>query len=44
MKERTKLLLILAVFAVAYYVPWGHPVIRAAGLESRHHLAIPVRP
>lgn len=34
MKERSKLLLILAVFATAYYVPWGHPVIRAAGLES----------
>ena len=34
MKERTKLLLIVGVFAVAYYAPWGHPVIRQSGLEA----------
>jgi uncharacterized protein len=34
MKERTKLLLIVGVFAAAYYVPWSHPVIRQSGLEA----------
>jgi hypothetical protein len=34
MKERTKLLWILGIFAVAYYVPWSHPVIRQSGLEA----------
>lgn len=34
MKERTKLLLIVSVFMGAYYVPWGHPVIRQSGLEA----------
>lgn len=34
MKERTKLLLIVAVFAAAYYVPWSHPLIRQSGLEA----------
>jgi uncharacterized protein len=34
MKERNKLLLIVAVFAAAYYVPWSHPVIRQSGLEA----------
>jgi len=34
MKERTKLLLIVGVFLAAYYVPWGHPVIRQSGLEA----------
>ena len=34
MKERTKLLLILAVFLAAYYIPWSHPLIRASGLEA----------
>ncbi len=34
MKERTKLLLIIGVFAAAYYVPWSHPVIRQSGLEA----------
>ncbi len=34
MKERTKLLLIVGVFAAAYYVPWAHPVIRQSGLEA----------
>ena len=34
MKERYKLLLILMVFAAAYFVPWSNPVIRRSGLES----------
>ncbi len=34
MKERTKLFLIVAVFAAAYYVPWNHPLIRRSGLEA----------
>jgi uncharacterized membrane protein YraQ (UPF0718 family) len=34
MKERSKLLLIVGVFAAAYYVPWSHPVIRQSGLEA----------
>jgi uncharacterized protein len=34
MKERTKLLWIVAIFAAAYYVPWGHPLIRQSGLEA----------
>lgn len=34
MKERTKLLLIVAVFLAAFFVPWSHPVIRQSGLEA----------
>ncbi|MEA3486246.1 MAG: permease [Thermodesulfobacteriota bacterium] len=34
MKERTKLLLIAAVFLAAYYIPWSHPIIRQSGLEA----------
>lgn len=34
MKERTKLLLIVGVFASAYFIPWNHPVIRQSGLEA----------
>ncbi len=34
MKERTKLLLIVSIFLGAYYIPWGHPVIRHSGLEA----------
>jgi uncharacterized membrane protein YraQ (UPF0718 family) len=34
MKERNKLLLIVGIFAAAYYVPWSHPVIRQSGLEA----------
>jgi len=33
-KERTKLLLLIAAFLIAYYVPWSHETIRQAGLES----------
>jgi uncharacterized membrane protein YraQ (UPF0718 family) len=33
-KERTKLLLIILVFAACYYVPWNHPTIRQSGLEA----------
>lgn len=34
MKERTKLLLIVAIFLAAYYIPWDHPLIRTSGLEA----------
>jgi len=34
MKERTKLLLIVGSFLVAFYVPWSHPIIRQSGLEA----------
>jgi uncharacterized membrane protein YraQ (UPF0718 family) len=33
-KERYKLLLLIAVFLLAYYVPWDHELIRQAGLEA----------
>jgi uncharacterized membrane protein YraQ (UPF0718 family) len=32
--ERTKLLLIVSIFAGAYYIPWDNPVIRQSGLEA----------
>lgn len=34
MKEHYKLLLIIGLFLSAYYIPWGHPVIRQSGLEA----------
>ncbi len=34
MKEKTKFLLIAAGFLAAYYIPWGHEVIRRSGLEA----------
>lgn len=34
MKERTKLLLIILIFACAYYIPWNSPTIRQSGLEA----------
>jgi len=34
MKERTKLLLIVLIFAAAYYVPWSSETIRRSGLEA----------
>src|SRR5512143_3765361 len=34
MKERTKLLIIILIFAAAYYVPWGNQTIRQSGLEA----------
>ena len=34
LKERTKLLLIVGVFAAAYFIPWNHPLIRQSGLEA----------
>jgi uncharacterized protein len=34
MKERTKLLWIVAIFAAAYYIPWSDPLIRRSGLEA----------
>ena len=34
MKERTKLIWIVGVFAGAYYIPWSHPLVRQSGLEA----------
>ena len=34
MKEHTKLLTIIAVFAACYYIPWDHPLVRQSGLEA----------
>ena len=34
MKERTKLLLIIIIFLVSYYIPWGNSIIRQSGLEA----------
>jgi uncharacterized membrane protein YraQ (UPF0718 family) len=34
MKERTKLLIILLMFAAAYYIPWANETIRQSGLEA----------
>lgn len=34
MKERTKLLLIVAIFMAAYFIPWADPTIRRSGLEA----------
>jgi uncharacterized protein len=34
LKERTKILLIILIFACAYYIPWDHPTIRQSGLEA----------
>jgi len=34
MKERWKLLIIILLFVAAYYIPWGHEVIRRSGLEA----------
>ena len=34
MKERTKLLIIILIFAGAYYIPWGSDVVRRSGLEA----------
>jgi uncharacterized membrane protein YraQ (UPF0718 family) len=33
-KERSKLLLIILVFIVAYFIPWTDPIIRRSGLEA----------
>ncbi|MBW1782997.1 MAG: permease [Deltaproteobacteria bacterium] len=34
MKERTKLIYIVLIFAACYYVPWDSPTIRRSGLEA----------
>lgn len=34
MKERTKLLIIVGLYAAAYLVPWSDPVIRRSGFEA----------
>lgn len=34
MKERNKLILIILVFAGAYYIPWGNDIVRRSGLEA----------
>jgi uncharacterized membrane protein YraQ (UPF0718 family) len=33
-KERTKLIFIILIFAACYYVPWDSPTIRQSGLEA----------
>ncbi|MEZ4528614.1 MAG: permease [Desulfobacterales bacterium] len=34
MKERTKLLILIGIYVICYYVPWDHPTIRQSGLEA----------
>ena len=34
MKERTKLIYIILIYLLAYFIPWGSPVIRQSGLEA----------
>jgi uncharacterized membrane protein YraQ (UPF0718 family) len=34
MKERTKLVIIIGIYAAAYFVPWSDPVIRRSGIEA----------
>ncbi len=34
MKEKTKLIFIILIFAACYYVPWDNPTIRQSGLEA----------
>ena len=34
MKETTKLCYLIALFLMAYFIPWGHPTIRQSGLEA----------
>jgi uncharacterized protein len=34
MKERYKLMIIVGLFLISYYLPWNHPTIRQAGLEA----------
>jgi uncharacterized membrane protein YraQ (UPF0718 family) len=34
MKERTKLLFLIAVFLAAYFIPWNSEIVRRSGLEA----------
>ena len=34
MKERTKLLFLIIIYFVCYFMPWDSPLIRASGLEA----------
>ncbi|HUV50364.1 MAG TPA: permease [Anaerolineae bacterium] len=34
MKERTKLIWIVLIFLVIYYIPWNHAIIRQSGIEA----------
>jgi hypothetical protein len=34
MKERTRLMWIVLLFAAAFFIPWDHPTIRRSGLEA----------
>ena len=34
MREKTKLLILIAVYMVCYFVPWNDPAIRRSGLEA----------
>ena len=34
MKERTKLLYLIIIYLMAFFIPWAHPIIRQSGLEA----------
>ncbi|NDY71008.1 permease [Desulfobacter hydrogenophilus] len=34
MKEKTKLFYLVALYLMAYFIPWAHPVVRQSGLEA----------
>lgn len=34
MKEKTKLFYLAALYLMAYFIPWAHPVVRQSGLEA----------
>lgn len=34
MKEKTKLFYLMALYLMAYFIPWAHPVVRQSGLEA----------
>lgn len=34
MKEKTKFLYLVALYLMAYFIPWAHPVVRQSGLEA----------
>ncbi len=34
MKEKTKLLYLIVIYLIAYFMPWDHPTIRQSGLEA----------
>lgn len=34
MNEKTKLFYLVALYLMAYFIPWAHPVVRQSGLEA----------